>query len=77
LEVDEVAVMSCLEVVILEKLFILEMSVLGLDSVQLVTKCKIVLISLLDLKDFSLQLADEKVFLVRRKVDTVVVLKWV
>lgn len=77
MEVDEVAVMSCLEVVILEKLFILEMSVLGLDSVQLVTKCKIVLISLLDLKDFSLQLADEKVFLVRRKVDTVVVLKWV
>jgi len=67
--------MSCFEVVILQKFFILEMTVLGLDGVELVAQGKIVFVSLLDLKDFSFKLANEKVFLVRSEVDTVVVLK--
>lgn len=64
LEVDEVAVVSGLEVVILEKLFILEVTVLGLDGVELVAEGEVVFVSLLDFEDLGLQLADEEVFLV-------------
>lgn len=55
---DEVGLVSGLEVVVLEQLFIGEMAVLGLDGVKLVTECKVVLVSLLNLKDLSLELRD-------------------
>lgn len=64
LEVDEVAVVSCLEVVILQKFFILKVTVLGLDGVELVAQGKVVFVSLLDLKDLSFELADEQVLLI-------------
>jgi len=67
--------MSCFEVVILQKFFILEVTVLGLDGVELVAQGQVVFVSLLDLKDLGFKLADEEVFLVRSEVDTVVVLK--
>lgn len=61
--------MPGLEVVILEQFFILQVSVLGLDSVQLVTERQVVLVSLLDFKDLGLQLGDQKVLLVGRQVN--------
>ena len=56
--------MSCLEIVILEKFFILKVTVFCLDGVELVAQGKVVFVSLLDLKDLSFELADEQVFLV-------------
>ena len=55
-------------------LFILQMSILGLNVVKLVSKCEVILVSLLDFKDLSLQLRNEEVFLVASKVHAVVVL---
>ena len=56
--------MSVVIVVILHKFFILEMSVLLLDGIQLVSESNVVFVSLLDLEDLSLQLTDQQVFLV-------------
>lgn len=67
--------MSCLKVVILEKFFILEVTIFGLNGVKLVAQGKVVFVSLLDLEDLGFELADEQVFLVWGEVDTVVVLK--
>jgi hypothetical protein len=64
LEVNKVAVMSCLKVVVLEKFFILEVTIFGLNGVELVAKGKVVFVSLLDLEDLGFELADEQVFLV-------------
>jgi len=56
--------MSCLKVVILEKFFILEVTILGLNCIELVAQGKVVFVSLLDLEDLGFKLADEQVFLV-------------
>jgi hypothetical protein len=40
------------------------MSVLGLDGVELISESKEVLVSLLNLKDFSFELRDKQVLLV-------------
>jgi hypothetical protein len=64
LEVYEVAIVSCLEVVILKKFFILKVTVLGLDGVELIAQGKVVFVSLLDFEDLRFELADEQVFLV-------------
>jgi len=53
----------------------LEVSVLGLDRVELVSQREVVFVALLDLEDFGLQLGDEQVFLVAGKVHAVVILK--
>ena len=55
--------MSCLKVVILEKFFILEVTIFGLNRVELVAQGKVVFVSLLDLEDLGFELADEQVFL--------------
>lgn len=55
-------------------LFILKVSVLGLDVVELVSESQIVFVSLLDLKDFSLKLRDQEIFLVAGQMNAVVVL---
>lgn len=68
--------MSCLEIVILEQFFIGEVAVLGLDRVQLVTERKVVLISLLDFKDLSLELGNEEILLITGQMDGIVVLKF-
>lgn len=56
--------MSCLKVVVLEKFFILEVTIFGLNGVELVAKGKVVFVSLLDLENLGFELADEQVFLV-------------
>ena len=70
-----VGVVALFKVVVLEELFVLEVSVLGLDRVELVSQREVVFVALLDLEDFGLQLGDEQVFLVAGKVHAVVILK--
>ena len=48
--------MASLEVVVLEQLLVLEVTVLGLNGVELVAEGEVVLVTLLDLEDLSLQL---------------------
>lgn len=50
------------------------MSVFLLDGVKLISESKVVLISLLDFKDLSLQLGDQEILLVTSKMHGVVVL---
>ena len=66
--------MSVVVVIILHEFLILDMSILLLDCVQLISKSQVVLVSLLDLEDFSLQLRDQKILLVTSEMDGVVVL---
>ena len=70
-----VGVVALFEVVVLEELFVLEVAVLGLNSVELVPQRQVVFVALLNFEDFSLQLGDEQVLLVAGKVHAVVVLK--
>jgi hypothetical protein len=65
---------SVVVVIILHEFLILDMSILLLDCVQLISKSQVVLVSLLDLEDFSLQLRDQKILLVTSEMDGVVVL---
>ena len=67
--------MSCFKVVVLQKLFILEVAELGLNCIQLISQGQVVFVALLDLKNLSFQLTNEKVFLIRSQMHTVVVLK--
>ena len=69
-----VGVRPSLKVVVLEQFLILQVSVLGLNRVQLVTEGQVVLISLLNLEDLCLQLGNEKVFLVGSEMNAVVIL---
>jgi len=55
---DCVGVVLHAELVILQQLLVLEVSVLGLDRVELVAQSKEVLVALLDFKDLRLQLGD-------------------
>ena len=68
--------MSCFKVVVLQKLFILEVAELGLNCIQLISQGQVVFVALLDLKNLSFQLTNEKVFLIRSQMYTVVVLKY-
>lgn len=69
-----VGVRPSLKVVVLEQFLILQVSVLGLNRVQLVTEGQVILISLLNLEDLCLQLGNEKVFLVGSEMNAVVIL---
>jgi hypothetical protein len=71
---DRVLVMSVVIVVILHQLFILEMSIFLLDGVELVSQSNVIFISLLDLKDLSLQLTNKEVLLVACKMHGIVIL---
>ena len=70
----DVLVMSVVIVIILHKLFVLDMSVFLLDGIELISESEVVLVSLLDFKDLSLQLRDQKVLLVTSQMHGVVVL---
>ena len=72
---DNVLVMSVVIVVVLHQLLVLNMPVLLLNGVELVSQSQVVLVSLLDLKDFGFKLRDQQVLLVRSEMDGVVVLK--
>jgi hypothetical protein len=52
----------------------LKVTVLALNGVKLIAKSEEILVSLLDLKDLSLELRDEEVLLVGSEVNAVVVL---
>lgn len=71
---DHVLIVSVVVIVILHELFILEMSVLLLNGVQLVTQGEVVLVPLLDLEDLRLQLRDQEILLVAGEVHRIVVL---
>jgi hypothetical protein len=70
-----IGIVSLAEVIVLQELLILQVAVLGLDSVKLVAQSQVVLVALLDLEDLSLQLGDEQVFLVTGQMHAVVVLQ--
>ena len=67
--------MSCLEIIVLEEFLVLQVTILGLDCVELVSQGEVVLVSLLDLEDLSFELRNEKVLLVTGQMHTIVVLK--
>lgn len=48
-----VGIMALFEVVVLEQLLVLQVSVLGLDGIQLISECQIVFVTLLDLEDLG------------------------
>ena len=73
-EGEDIGVVASLEVVILEQLLVLQVSVLGLDGVQLVPQGEVVLVALLNFEDLGLELRDEQVFLVAGEMHAVVVL---
>ena len=56
--------MASLEVVVLEQFLVLQMSVFGLDSVELVPQSQVVFVALLNLEDLGLKLTDQEVLLV-------------
>ena len=66
--------MTVVIVVILHKFLNLKMSVLLLNSVELVSQSNVVFVSLLDFEDFSLELTNQQIFLVGSKMHGVVVL---
>jgi len=72
-QADAVGVLASLKLVFLAKLFVLQVTVLGLNAVELVSQREVVLVPLLDLEDLGLQLTDQQVFLVRSQVHTIVV----
>ena len=55
---DEVGFVPGLEIVVLKQLFIGEVAVLSLNGVKLIAECEVILVSLLDFKDLSLELGD-------------------
>jgi len=61
---DRVLVVTIVVVVVLHELFVLEMSVLLLDGVQLVSQGDVILVSLLNFEDLCLELGNEEIFLV-------------
>lgn len=71
----QIGVGTSLEVVVLEELFILNVTILGLNRVKLVAQRQVILVTLLDLKNLSLQLRNKQVFLVACQVNTVVILR--
>lgn len=72
-----VRIVSVVVVVILHQLFILQMSILLLDSIQLIPKRDIVFIALLNLEDLCLKLRNQKILLITSEVHRVVVLETV
>lgn len=73
-EADAVGVLAGLKLVFLAEFFVLKVTVLGLDAVELISQREVVLVSLLDLKDLGLELADKQVFLVTCEMHTIVIL---
>ena len=72
-----VRIVSVVVVVILHQLFILQMSILLLDSIQLIPKRDVVFIALLNLEDLCLKLRNQKILLITSEVHRVVVLETV
>lgn len=66
--------MTRLEVIVLEKFLVLQVAILGLQSVELVAQGKVVLVALFNLEDLGLELRDQQVFLVAGQMHAIVVL---
>lgn len=78
LEADDgngIGVVSHSELVVLQQLLILQVSVLRLNRVELIAKGKEVLVALLNFKDLGLQLRDKEILLVGCEVHAIVVLQ--
>ena len=58
-QAHDIGIVASLEVIVLEKFFVLQMSVLCLNGVELVAECEIVLVALLNLEDLSLELGNK------------------
>lgn len=71
---EHVLVVTIVVVVILHVLLVLQVAILLLNSIELVAKCKVILVSLLDLEYLCLKLRDEQILLIAGKVHRVVVL---
>jgi len=72
---DNILIVSVIIVVVLHEFLVLNVTILLLNGVKLVSKSDVVLIALLNLKDFCLQLGDEQVFLVTSEVHRIVILE--
>lgn len=70
-----VGVVSLLEIVLHQQLFVLEVAVLGLYRVQLVTEGEVVLVTLLNFENFGLELRDQQVLLVTSEMHAIVILQ--
>ena len=70
-----VLIVAVIVVVVLHELLILKIAVLLLHSVKLIAQSEIVLVSLLNFEDLSLQLRDQQVLLIGSEVHRVVILK--
>jgi len=64
---------SVIIVVVLHQFLVLDVTVLLLNGVQLVSKGNIVLVTLLNLEDLSLELTDKEILLVACQVDRIVI----
>jgi len=70
-----VGVVSLLEIVLHQQLFVLEVAVLGLYRVQLVTEGEVVLVTLLNFENLGLELRDQQVLLVTSEMHAIVILQ--
>ena len=66
--------MSCLEIVVLEQLLVLEVAILSLNGEELISQGEVVFVSLLDFENLSLELRNEEILLVTGQMNTIVVL---
>ena len=66
---NNVLIMSIVVIIILHEFLILDMSVFLLDCIELVSESKVVLISLLNLKDFCFELGNKEIFLITSEMD--------
>ena len=64
----DILIVSVVVVIVLHKFLVLDVSVFLLNCVQLVSEGEVVLISLLDFKDFSFELRDKQILLVTCKM---------
>lgn len=69
-----IGVVSLLEIVLHQQLFVLEVAVLGLYRVQLVTEGEVVLVTLLNFENLGLELRDQQVLLVTSEMHAIVIL---
>jgi len=64
---------SVVVIIVLHQFLVLDVSVFLLDCVKLVSEGEVVLISLLDFKDFGFELRDKQIFLITCKMYRVVI----
>ena len=56
---DQVWVVASFEVIIFEQLFVLKMTIFGLNGVELIAKGKVIFVTLLNFENLCFELADK------------------